>query len=64
MGLLNQKQQQYYSQGDYGDYQFTSLDDIINNFMATYVGEDKVLPRTNRGDVVFHAHREIGRAHV
>jgi len=59
MGLLNQKQQQYYSQGDYGNYQFTSLDDIINNFMATYVGEDKVLPRTNRGDVVFHAHRAM-----
>ena len=30
---LNQKQQQYYSQGNYGDYQFTSLEDVINNFI-------------------------------
>ena len=59
MGLLNQKQQQYYSQGNYGDYQFTSLNDIINNFMATYVGADKILSKTSRGDVVFHAHRAM-----
>jgi len=59
MGLLNQKQQQYYSQGNYGDYQFTSLEDVINNFMAAYVGTDKILSKTHRSDVVFHAHRAM-----
>ena len=59
MGLLNQTQQQYYNSNNFGNYQFTSLEDIINNFMATYVGEEKILPRTKRGDVSFHAHRAL-----
>ena len=58
--LLNQTQQQYYNDSaHYGSYQFTSLEDVINNFMATYVGEDKVLPKTHRSDIVFHAHRAM-----
>ena len=43
----------------YGNYQFITLSDIIDNFMATYVGEEKILPRTNRTDVSFHAHRAL-----
>ena len=46
MGLLdNQTQQEYYQGNNFGDYQFTSLDDIINQFMIVYVGEDKRLYR-------------------
>ena len=59
MGLLNQSQQAYYSGNNFGGYQFISLEEIINNFMATYVGEEKILPRTKRGDVTFHAMRAI-----
>jgi len=59
MALLNQTQQAYYDGGEYGNYQFTSLEDIIDNFMATYVGEDKILQKTNRSDVSFHAHRAM-----
>ena len=42
MGLLdNQTQQEYYNGNNFGGYQFTSLNDIINQFMVVYVGEDK-----------------------
>ena len=60
MGLLdNTTQQQYYQGNNFGDYQFTSLDDIINQFMIAYVGEDKIISRINRTDVQFHAMRAI-----
>ena len=34
MGLLNQTQQNYYNGNDHGNYQFTSLDDVITQFMV------------------------------
>lgn len=62
MGLLNQNQKTYYS-GDnasnYGDYQFTSLNDIISGFMVAYVGESKLIPKVSRTDVQFHGMRAI-----
>ena len=59
MGLLTQSEQEYYNSNNFGDYQFVSLDNIIANFMATYVGEEKILPRAKRSDVSFHAHRAL-----
>tara|TARA_B110000858_G_C17809527_1_gene480236 strand:+ start:987 stop:2291 length:1305 start_codon:yes stop_codon:yes gene_type:complete len=59
MGLLTGTEQGYYNGGDFGGYQFTSLSDIINNFMATYIGEDRILPTTRRSDVTFHAMRAM-----
>ena len=44
---------------NFGGYQFISLDNVISNFMATYVGENKILPLTRRADVSFHAHRAL-----
>ena len=44
---------------DFGNYQFTSLDDIINQFMFAYVGEDKIISKTKRLDVAFHAQRAM-----
>ena len=59
-GLLNdQTQQQYYNGISFGEYQFTSLLDIIDNFTATYIGEGKLLEKTLRSDVSFHAHRAL-----
>ena len=58
-GLLTGTEQSYYSGNSFGGYQFTSLEVIINNFMATYVGEEKILARVNRADVSFHAHRAL-----
>ena len=50
--------QQYYSNAaNHGKAQFVTLDNIINNFMLFYVGDEKVLNNVNRYDVVFHAKR-------
>jgi len=60
MGLLdNTTQQQYYQGNDYGNYQFTSLNDIITQFMIGYVGEDKTISKAKRTDVAFHAQRAM-----
>jgi len=59
MGLLNNTQQEYYNSNDFGDYQFVSLKDIINQFMLVYVGEDKIIPKAKRLDVAFHAQRAL-----
>ena len=60
MGLLdNTTQANYYSSNDFGNYQFTSLHDIINQFMVVYVGEDKMIPRARITDVQFHAMRSL-----
>ena len=60
MGLLdNQEAQTYYDGSDYGNYQFVSLADIINQFMLVYVGEDKLISKAKRVDVVFHAQRAL-----
>jgi len=60
MGLLDgTTQQEYYNSSDYGGYQFTSLKDIINQFMTVYVGEDKIIAKVKRVDVAFHAQRAM-----
>mgnify|MGYP003112512006 CR=1 FL=1 len=59
MALLNQTQQDYYNNGDYGSYQFTSLNDIINQFMVVYVGEGKLIDKVKRTEVSFHAQRAL-----
>ena len=59
MGLLNTTQQVYYDGNDFGNYQFTSLDDIINQFIVAYVGEDKIISKIKRVDVAFHAQRAL-----
>ena len=46
-------------QENYGDYGYTSLNDIINGFIATYVGEHKLIPDVKRTDVIFHAKRGL-----
>ncbi len=43
----------------HGKYQYVSMDDIINNFLFSYVGQDKIIPRANRSDVAFHAQRGL-----
>lgn len=60
MGLLDSTTQRSYYQGnDFGNYQFTSLEDIINQFMVVYVGDNKVIPKASRIDVAFHAQRAL-----
>jgi len=62
MGLLNGITQREYYQGEkgsLGDYQFTSLEDIINQFLVVYVGEGKIITKANKLDVAFHAQRAL-----
>ena len=44
---------------EYGSYQNVKLKQIINNFVISYVGEDKIIPRVGRTDVAFYAQRAI-----
>jgi len=44
---------------NYGDYQYISIFDLVNNFMIGYVGRDKLIPRVKRSDVVFYAKRGL-----
>jgi len=46
-------------QENYGEYGYTSLNDVINGFIATYVGEHKLIPDVKRTDVIFHAKRGL-----
>ena len=68
MGLITQTDEQYYLGPDgvwnsfdenYGSYQFTSIKDIINNFMISYVGLEKNISKVKRTEVAFHAQRGI-----
>ena len=42
-----------------GNYQFISLKTIIDNFIISYVGRDKIIPKVRRADIAFHAQRAI-----
>tara|TARA_Y100001938_G_C8092110_1_gene435666 strand:+ start:768 stop:2249 length:1482 start_codon:yes stop_codon:yes gene_type:complete len=60
MALLKQSQLEYYTDPTtFGNYQFVSLEDIINQFMIIYVGEEKIISKVSRTDVAFHAQRAL-----
>lgn len=68
MALINQTPEEYYlgpdgvwDSGDenYGDYQFVSISDIINNFIVAYVGQDKLITKVKRTDVAYWAQRAV-----
>ena len=62
MGLLHKSERSYYNHPDqYGGYQFTSLENIIDAFLVAYVGEEKIINKVSRTDVAFHAQRAIAR---
>ena len=46
-------------QENYGSYAYTSLNDVINGFIAMYVGEHKLIGDVKRTDVIFHAKRGL-----
>jgi len=46
-------------ESNYGGYQYVKLNDIINTFIATYVGTGKIIPSVKRTDVIFHAKRGL-----
>ena len=42
-----------------GEYQYIKLTEIVDNFMAAYTGQGKILQNVLRGDVNFHAQRAL-----
>ena len=46
-------------ENNYGGYEYTKLKDLINGFMVAYVGQDKLIPKVRRTDVIFHAKRGL-----
>ena len=44
---------------NYGSYQYTKLNDVINNFTVGYVGQGKLIPNAKRTDIIFHAKRAM-----
>ena len=42
-----------------GSYEYTRLNDVIDNFLIAYVGTGKLIPSVKRSDVVFHAKRGL-----
>ena len=49
----------HYASSDKGIYQFISMGDIINNFIVSHVGDDKIIKKAKRAEVLYHAQRGI-----
>ena len=47
------------TEDNYGSYQYTKLNDVINNFLIAYVGAGKLIPSVKRTDLIFHAKRAL-----
>ena len=59
MALLTQTNEQYYNGSEFGNYQYISLTDVINNFIIAYIGDDKMINTAKRTEVAFHAQRAL-----
>ena len=46
-------------ESNFGNYQYITLSDVINNFMVSHVGQDKIISKIDRTDVTFHAQRAL-----
>ena len=44
---------------NYGSYSYISLDDIVDNFIVGYTGEDQILNNVKRSNILFHAKRSL-----
>ena len=58
-GLITQTNEQYYTGDNYGSYRYLSVNDVIDNFIISYVGDGKLLPSVKRTDIIFHAKRAM-----
>tara|TARA_R110000796_G_scaffold211421_1_gene327518 strand:+ start:771 stop:1706 length:936 start_codon:yes stop_codon:yes gene_type:complete len=60
MGIVRSAAQPYYaSDGDHGNYRYIPLNEVIDSFNATYVGEGKICDGVNLNDITFHAIRGL-----
>ena len=60
MSLQQYTAREYYEEGiGAGQYQFTTLENIITQFKVAYVGEGKTISKVKRTDIAFHAQRAL-----
>jgi len=59
MALGTQTPKEYYEGSNKGNYQYITATDIINNFIVSQVGDDKIIKSAKRAEVAFHAQRGI-----
>jgi len=46
-------------ENNYGGYEYIKLNDIVNNFLVGYVGDQKLISDAKRSDIIFHAKRGL-----
>lgn len=68
--MANLTQKQYYTNDgispkdkNWGSYQYVTLENIIRNFILMYVGDDKVINKVDREEVIFHGKRGLQEIH-
>jgi hypothetical protein len=49
----------YEDESKYGDYQYVTLTELVNNFLTNMVGDDKLLSNVKRYNVLYHLKRGI-----
>ena len=59
MALISNTEEQYYNSGEFGGYQYVSMDEAINNFTMAYIGEGRLLQNVPRHIVRFHFMRSM-----
>jgi hypothetical protein len=59
MALAKVTPSAHYLSSDKGIYQFITIGDIINNFIVSQVGDDKIIKKAKRAEVLYHAQRGI-----
>lgn len=56
-GIVMCQLQPFAISDNYGGYSWISLNDLIDNFVFGYIGQDKILTHVNRNDIIFQAKR-------
>ena len=59
MALAQYTPKDYYNSKNQGYYQFVTVDDIISNFLVSYVGDDKIIKSAKRNEIAYHAQRTL-----
>lgn len=48
---------------NWGNYQYITMEEVINDFLLVYVGDDKIINKVDRNEVVFYAKRALQELH-
>jgi len=53
----------YQDEQSWGNYQYLTLSEMVDNFMLNYVGDDKLLSNVKRYNVLYHMKRGVRELH-